>query len=79
MHDGRSANELTKAGAGRQAPDRSPFSIREAFSAFGLVALWNRKPRPHPTIVVAESLRREGNMKSRPPGVKIEEAFRAAL
>jgi hypothetical protein len=46
-------------------------------------ALWNRTPSDHPTIaqalVVAESLRREGNMKARPLAVQIEEACRAAL
>jgi hypothetical protein len=55
----------------------------EAFRTFGAQALWSRTPSEHPTIaqalVVAESLRREGNMKARPLAAKIEQACRAAL
>jgi len=45
--------------------------------------LWNRKPSVAPTIaqalVIAEALRREGNMRSRPLAAEIEAACRAAL
>jgi len=41
----------------------------QAFSEFGAQALWSRRPSETPTmaqaLVVAESLRREGNMNSR--------------
>nr|WP_294543927.1 hypothetical protein [uncultured Rhodopila sp.] len=83
MTDLRNLDELKEAGAGRPAPDPVAALYREAFSQFGAMALWNRRPSDHPTIaqalVVAESLRREGNMQSRPLAVKIEEACRAAL
>jgi hypothetical protein len=83
MTDRRSLGELKEAGAGRPVPESVAILYREAFSAFGPVALWNRKPSAHPTIaqalLVAENLRREGNMQSRPLAVKIEEACRAAL
>ncbi len=74
--------EPKDAGGGRPAPEAVASLYREAFSAFGALALWNRKPSDHPTtaqaLVVAESLRREGNMKSRPLAVKIEQACRTA-
>jgi hypothetical protein len=47
------------------------------------LALWNRRPSEKPTIaqalVVAESLRREGNLQSRALAYEIERACRAAL
>nr|WP_294521008.1 hypothetical protein [uncultured Rhodopila sp.] len=83
MTDSRNLDELKEAGAGRPAPDPVAALYREAFSQFGAMALWNRKPSAHPTIAralaVVESLRREGNMQSRPLAVRIEEACRAAL
>jgi len=83
MADRPGLDELKEAGAGRPAPDAVAVLYREAFSVFGAAALWNCKPSAHPTIAqalaVAESLRREGNMQSRPLAVRIEEACRAAL
>jgi hypothetical protein len=83
MVDRHSLDELKELGAGRQAPDEVVSLYRQAFLEFGVQALWSRRPREHPTItqalVVAENLRREGNMKSRPLAVQIEEACRAAL
>jgi hypothetical protein len=56
---------------------------RQAFREFGTQALWSRRPSDAPTIaqapVIAESLRREGNLNSRALAVAIEQACRAAL
>jgi hypothetical protein len=83
MADRHSLDELKELGTGRQAPDEVASLYRQAFLEFGAQVLWSRRPGEHPTIaqalVVAESLRREGNMKSRPLAVRIEEACRAAL
>jgi hypothetical protein len=76
-------DELKEAGAGRPAPDEIASLYRKAFHDYGVQVLWNRRPSDYPTIaqalVVAESLRREGDMKARPLAVQIEEACRAAL
>jgi hypothetical protein len=70
-------------GAGRPAPDGVVLLYRKAFHDYGAQALWSRTPSERPTIaqalVVAESLRREGDMNTRPLAVEIEEACRAAL
>lgn len=83
MTDRRSLDELKDAGAGRPAPDSVATLYREAFDAFGATILWYRRPGEHPTTAqvlgVAESLRRDGNMASRPLAVRIEAACRAAL
>ena len=81
--DRRGMDELKEAGAGRLAPGEIVLLYRKAFHDYGAQALWSRKPSDRPTIaqvlVVAESLRREGNMMARPLAVEIEEACRAAL
>jgi hypothetical protein len=83
MTDVRSLDELKEAGAGRTAPDDVASLYREAFKTFGARMLWSRAPGDRPTIaqalVVAESLRREGNMVSRPLAARIEAACRAAI
>ena len=83
MKDTRSIGELKDIGSGRPAPEVVAALYRRAFQEFGAQSLWSRKPSEHPTItqalVVAEALRCEGNMKSRPLAVSIEEACRAAL
>jgi len=83
MADKRSLDELKEAGDGRPAPDVIVSFYHQAFKQFGTQALWSRKPSERPTItqalVVSESLRREGNMKSRALAVQIEQACRAAL
>ena len=83
MSDKRGLDELKELGAGRPAPEDVVALYRQAFDEFGAQAFWNRKPSEHPTItqalVLAESLRREGNMKSRQLVARIEEACRAAL
>ncbi len=77
------STKLKDSGAGRLAPDDVACLYGQAFREFGTLALWSRKPSLHPTIaqavVVAGSLRREGNMASRALAVRIEEACRAAL
>ena len=83
MKDNRGLEELKRLGAGRLAPEGVRELYRRAFREFGAQSLWSRTPSEHPTItqalVVAESLRREGDMKSRPLAAQIEEACRAAL
>ena len=83
MKDERGLDELKQLGAGRRAPEAIAALYRRAFSEFGAQSLWSRKPSAHPTIaqalVIAESLRCEGDMKSRPLAAQIEAACRAAL
>jgi len=83
MPDRRSLDELKELGAGRPAPADIVQLYHRAFQEFGTLALWSRRPSEQPTIaqalVVADSLRREGTMLSRPLAVRIEEACRAAL
>ena len=83
MTDLRDFDELKRLGAGRPAPESVAALYRQAFEEFGVQSLWSRRPSPRPTIaqalVIAEALRREGNMRSRPLAARIEEACRAAL
>ena len=83
MADTRSVDELKTDGTGRPASSEIVSLYHRAFQEYGAQMLWSRKPSDHPTItqalVVAECLRREGNMKSRPLAARIEEACRAAL
>ena len=83
MSDSRTIEELKELGAGVAAPEGIAELYRRAFCEFGTLALWSRKPSERPTIaqvlVIAESLRREGNMRSRPLAAEIEAACRAAL
>lgn len=76
-------DELKDLGAGRPAPAEIAALYRQAFQQFGAQALWNRRQSEHPTIrqalVIAENLRREGDMTSRAFAAQIEEACRAAL
>ncbi len=76
-------DELKALGAGRPAPDAVARLYQQAFRDFGAVALWSRRPSARPTIaqalVVADSLRREGNLRSRTLAIEIEQACRAAL
>jgi hypothetical protein len=81
--DMRSLEQLKELGAGRSAPAEVARLYRQAFREFGMQSLWSRRPSETPTIaqalVIAESLRREGNMNSRTLAVEIERACRAAL
>ncbi len=83
MTEIRSLDELKQAGEGRPAPEGVAELYRRAFKEFGAQSLWSRKPSDRPSItqalVVAESLRKEGDMKSRSLAVQIEAACRAAL
>lgn len=75
--------QLKDLGAGRPAPTEVVRLYRQAFCEFGTQALWSRRPSDTPTIaqalVIAENLRREGNLNSRALAVAIEQACRAAL
>jgi len=83
VSDTRSVEQLKELGSGRPAPAEIARLYRQAFREFGTQALWSRRPSDRPTIaqalVIAESLRREGNLKSRVLAVAIEQACRAAL
>jgi hypothetical protein len=76
-------DELKARGAGKPAPAEIARLYQQAFREFGVAALWSRRPSKAPTItqalVVAESLRREGNLESRALAAEIEKACRAAL
>ena len=78
-----SLEHLSELGSGVPAPDSVAVLYHKAFTDFGLQALWNRKPSASPTIAQAlalgESLRREGNIRSRHLAAEIEQACRAAL
>ena len=75
--------EIKARDAGRPAPEAVARLYQQAFRDFGAQALWNRRPSPTPTIaqalVVAENLRREGNLRSRRLAMEIEQACRAAF
>jgi hypothetical protein len=83
MPERRTLEELKQVGEGKPATPEIASLYLEAFRRFGAQALWSRKPSVRPSIaqalVVAESLRREGDMIARALAVKIEEACRAAL
>lgn len=83
MTDTRSLEDLRHAGAGRPSPEAVARLYTEAFARFGIAMLWSRRQLPHPTITqalaIAEALRFEGNMQSRPLAVQLEEACRAAV
>jgi hypothetical protein len=78
-----SLEELRELGAGRPAPETVTRLYHQAFHEFGPLALWSHRASERPTIrqalIVADSLRREGNMRSRPLAAEIEAACRAAL
>jgi hypothetical protein len=81
--DTRSLDRLKELGAGRPAPEEIARLYHQAFREFGTQSLWSRRPSEKPTIaqalVIADGLRREGDMKSRALAVEIERACRAAL
>jgi hypothetical protein len=83
MTDVSTIDDLKTAGAGRPATPEAVALYRQAFERFGTQVLWSRTPSQHPTvaqvIAVAQSLRREGNMQSRPLAEQMEEACRSAL
>jgi hypothetical protein len=83
MIDSSDLDDLKARGAGRPAPEEITRLYHRAFRDFGTRALWSRKPSAEPTIaqalIVADSLRREGNLQSRALAAEIEQACRAAL
>ena len=83
MRQDLTVEEMKEHGAGRLAPDDVVRLYHQAFRQFGAQALWSRRPSERPTIAqalgVAESLRREGDMRCRPLAVQIEAACRAAF
>ena len=56
---------------------------RRAFEAFGALALWKKRlledPTPGDALVVARSLRMEGNLQARKLAEQLEQACRAAV
>jgi hypothetical protein len=83
MTDPRDVEELKRLGAGRPAPESVAALYREAFRTFAAQVLWSRTPSERPTIeqalVIAESLRREGDMSALHLAARIEAACRAAV
>jgi len=81
--DTRDLEQLKELGAGRAAPAEIARLYHQAFRDYGTQALWSRRPSETPTIaqalVVADNLRREGNLQSRALAGEIELACRAAL
>lgn len=81
--DMRTVEDLKDLGAGRPAPEAVAALYRRAFREFGAQALWSRREGAAPTIaqalVIAESLRREGDLACRALAQEIEAACRAAL
>lgn len=78
-----SLDELRERGSGKLAPRRVTALYHQAFREFGALVLWSRREGDAPTItqalVIAECLRREGNLKSRALAARIEDACRAAV
>jgi hypothetical protein len=83
MAQALSFEELKDLGAGRLAPDPVRRLYNQAFLEFGPQYLWSRRPSEHPTLgqalVIAENLRREGDMRCRSLAAELEQACRAAL
>ena len=83
MIDVSEIERLKEIGAGRAAPADVARLYRRAFREFGAQALWSRRPSARPTItqalVVADALRREGDLRSRALAIEIERACRAAV
>ena len=80
--DTRNLEQLKELGAGQPAPEVIARLYQQAFRDYAQ-ALWSRRPSETPTIaqalVIAENLRRAGNLRSRTLAVEIEQACRAAL
>jgi hypothetical protein len=78
-----SLDDLKDLGADHLAPEEVAALYREAFEKFGTQSLWSRRRSEQPTIaqaiVLAEILRREGDMKTFRFAARIEAACRAAL
>jgi hypothetical protein len=78
-----SLEDMKEQGAGHPAPDDVIRLYQTAFRDYGTRALWSRKPLDTPTIRqainVAQSLRKEGDMRARSLALEIENACRAAL
>jgi hypothetical protein len=83
MVGGLTLDEPRTKGDGLPAPDAVTRLYRQAFREFGMRALWSRKPSTVPTIlqalVVADGLRREGDVAARALAARIEDACRAAV
>ena len=83
MPDAATLDDLKQAGAAVVAPTAVGRLYAEAFRRFGAQALWSRTPSAAPTVgqavVVAEALRREGNMAAWQLAADIEAACRAAI
>ncbi len=83
MAEDLTLDQLMELGAGRPAPEAVAALYRQAFREFGARALWSRRPSEHPTLaqalVVAEGLRRDGDMSAWSLAARIEEACRSAV
>lgn len=83
MPDVSTLEDLKQAGSGVAAPEAVARLYAEAFRRFGAQTLWSRTPSAAPTVaqavVVAEGLRREGDMAAWRLAADIEAACRAAV
>lgn len=83
ISDVEEIEEMMRRGEGRPAPETVARLYREAFERSGVRPLWSRRPSATPTIaqalVVARPLRRDGDMRTRPLAIRIEDACRAAV
>ena len=74
---------LKQAGSAVAAPEEVARLYASAFHRYGTQALWSRRPLTHPSIadvlVVAEALRREGDMAAWRLAAELEAACRSAV
>lgn len=79
----RTIDELKAVGSGKPATHAVARVYHEAFAEFGTMALWSRRASEHPTItqalVIADTLRREGDLRARAVAARLELLCRAAL
>lgn len=83
MADARTIDELRDLGQGRPAPADVVRLYRQAFADYRAQALWNLRQLDAPSIaqalLVAEAIRREGDLTAHRLAAEIEAACRAAF
>jgi hypothetical protein len=83
MTDSATIDDLKRRGAGAPASEELRALYQQAFTDYGLRALWSSRPAARPTIAdllaITESLRVEGGVSGRQLAERIVAACRAAL